>query len=195
MATQYKNSRIDIRKFTYIAILTALVVVLQVVGMVTGALTGLSINLSLVPIVVGGALCGRRAGTWLGCVSGFVVLFDPSTAGFLSFSFVGTVLICLLKGALSGFVAACAFKAINARKGNTLAATVVAGFLAPIVNTSVFILGCVTVFYGYVKSGTFGETFIGLLGLFIAINFIVEIVSSALLSPAVVRIIKTQKNK
>ncbi len=195
MSSQYSKNGFDIRKFTYIAILTALVVVLQLIGMITGSLTGLSVNLSLVPIVIGGALCGRRAGAWLGFVSGFVVLFDPSTAGFLSFSFIGTVIICLLKGMLSGLVAACVYKAIASKSNNTVSATVFAGIVAPITNTAVFILGCLTVFYGYVKNGTFGETFLGLLGLFIAINFIIELVSSALLSPAMIRIIKIQKNK
>ena len=156
----YKTKNKDIRKFVYIAILTALVVVLQLVGMLTGMLTGLSINLSLVPIVVGGALCGRKAGAWLGCVSGFVVLFDPSTAAFLGFSFVGTIVICLLKGMLSGFVSACVYKALEEK--NRVTATVVAGLLAPITNTTVFILGCVTIFYDFVKNGTFAETFVGL---------------------------------
>ena len=191
MTNNYNRTSNDIKKFVYIAILTALVVVLQLLGMLTGMLTGLSINLSLVPIVVGGALCGRRAGAWLGLVSGFVVLFDPTTAAFLSFSFGGTVAICLLKGALSGFAAACVYKALEAK--NRGWATILAGIAAPITNTAVFILGCMTIFYEFVKNGTFAETFVGLLGLFIAINFIVEMITSATLSSAIVRIVKIQK--
>ena len=190
MNTSSKRGSIDVKRLSYLAILTAMVVVLQSVGIFTGMATGLSVNLSLVPIVIGAALCGKWAGAWLGFVSGAVVLLDPSTVGFMQYSLILTIILCLLKGALSGFVAGCVYKLIE--KKSKVVGTLVAGILAPFTNTSVFIIGCMTIFYDYVKSGTVGETFIGLLGVFIMTNFIIELVSSMVLSPAIVRILNAK---
>ena len=190
MVQSSKRGSIDVKKLSYLAILTAMVIVLQSVGIFTGMATGLSVNLSLVPIVIGAALCGKWEGAWLGFVSGAVVLLDPSTVGFMQYSLILTIILCLLKGAMSGFVAGCVYKLFE-KKSKTVG-TLVAGILAPITNTAIFILGCMTISFDYVKTGTVGETFIGLLGIFIMTNFIIEMVSSMVLSPAIVRILNAK---
>ena len=74
------DNRENIHKLVYLAILTACVIALQCMAsfVFPGAI---SINLSLVPIAIGAAVCGRFAGGWLGLVCGFIVLIDPTTAG------------------------------------------------------------------------------------------------------------------
>ena len=84
------KKNIDIKKLTYLAILTALVVVLQTVfAPLIGALTGLSPALVLIPIVLGVSTCGLGAGAWLGAVFSFIVLFDPTTVRFAEQLFIG----------------------------------------------------------------------------------------------------------
>ena len=197
MNERKSRTSLDTQKLVYIALLTAIVVILQSAGILTGMFSGLSINLSLVPIVVGAVLCGRKTAAWLGLVSGIVVLFDPSTVAYLQFNAVATVFLCLLKGAMSGFLAALVYDAF--KKWGRYRATLLAGVTAPIVNTGIFILGSVTIFYEYAKeqcqTDTFAQTLFAMLGIFLLVNVIIELVSSIALSPVVVRIIDTRNKE
>lgn len=85
-------------------VLTAVVIVLQAlaIGIRFGTF---SITLVLIPIVVGAALYGWKAGAWLGLVFGAVVLMTDAAA-FLAVSVPGTAVTCLLKGILAGIAAA-----------------------------------------------------------------------------------------
>lgn len=192
MSARSRSASAQTMKLVYIAILTALVVVLQTVAIVTGSFTGLSVNLSIVPIVVGAAMCGKLAGGWLGFVSGLVVLFDPSTMVFLTFNPFATVVLCLLKGTMSGFLAGLVYTLLE--KKNKLLAGIIAAIVAPVTNTSIFVLGCITIFYDLVVGNAdFGAAFAGLLAMFISLNFIIELLSSLVLSPTVVRIIEVKR--
>ena len=92
------NKKIDVKKMTYLAIFTALVVVLQTVcAPLIGAATGLSPALVLIPIVLGVSICGLGAGAWLGAVFSFIVMFDPTTVPFLQFNPLATVFLVFLK--------------------------------------------------------------------------------------------------
>ena len=66
------------------ALFTAMVAVLSYLGgfIKIGGLA--SISLTLIPVVIGAALCGPTAGAWLGAVSGIVFF---ATADALSRSF------------------------------------------------------------------------------------------------------------
>ena len=76
---------------------TAIVVVLQLLG--GGIKVGMfSFSLVLVPIVVGAAVYGWKAGTWLGLAFGAAVLLSGDAAAFLAVDPLGTVLVVLLKG-------------------------------------------------------------------------------------------------
>ena len=80
---------------TTMGLLTAIVVVLQ--AMAIAIRFGVfNITLVLVPIVVGAALYGWKAGAWLGFVFGVVVLFTDAGA-FLAINIPGTIITVLLK--------------------------------------------------------------------------------------------------
>lgn len=170
--------------------LTALVVVLQ--ALAVGIRFGVfNITLVLVPIVVGAALFGRWAGAWLGFIFGVVVLFTDAGA-FLAVSIPGTIVTCILKGALAGFLAGCVYKLLE--KKNKFFAVIAAGILAPVVNTGIFLIGCRLFFYDTIKLWAEGAGFasagafmiVGLVG----INFLVELGVNLVLSTAIVNIIR-----
>ena len=92
----------DVLKLTYLAVLTAIVVVLQFIPI---RISTFELALSVPAIVIGAAICGVGAGTWLGFVFGAVVLMLPGTTAFLSLHLVGTILTVLVKGVLAGFSA------------------------------------------------------------------------------------------
>ena len=176
-----KKTSVDIRKLTYLAMLTALVVVLQVlIAPLIGAATGLSPALVLIPIVLGVASCGIGAGAWLGGVFSLIVMFDPTTVPFLQYNAVLTVLLVFLKGVGSGVIAGVIFKLIS--KKSKMLAIFLAAVSAPIANTGIFVIGCILFFREL--------TGVGVYSLFITVNFAVELAVNAVLVPAIYHILE-----
>ena len=87
-----------------VGLFTAIVVVLQFLG--GGIKFGMfSISLVLVPIVVGAAVYGWKAGALLGFAFGVAVLISGDAAAFLAVNPLATVLVVLVKGICCGFAA------------------------------------------------------------------------------------------
>lgn len=185
--------KMNVRTLTGLAVLTAIVVVLQFLG--TFIRFGpFAISLVLIPIVVGAALYGKWAGAWLGFVFGVVVLLTDAAA-FLAVSVPGTILVCLLKGLLAGLCAGLVFKALEPK--NTTVAVVVAALVAPVVNTGIFLLGCLVFFMPTITAWGEGLGFpnVGnyiLFGL-VGGNFLFEVLANIILSPVIVRLIEMGK--
>ncbi len=177
------------------AIMTAIVIVLQYVGSVTTFFGPFSTAVALVPIVIGGALCGVGVGAWLGFVFGAVVLISGGANLFLAFDVVGTIITVLLKGTLCGLVAGLIYKAL--KKVNEWLAVIVAAVACPIVNTVVFLLGCAIFFLPHANeiAASAGMDGAGM-ALFYAMafgNFLLEIATSVVLAPVIVRVLKFAK--
>lgn len=174
-------------------ILTAVVIVLQ--AMAVGIRFGtFSITLVLVPIVVGAALYGACSGAWLGLIFGVVVLFTDSAA-FMAISVPGTVITVLLKGILAGFAAGLVYKLIENK--NRFIAVISSAITCAVVNTGVFLLGCIVFFMDTIKTWSAGAGYDNagtymILGL-VGINFLVELGVNIVLSSAVVRILNVIK--
>ena len=174
-----------------IGLFTAIVVVLQFLG--GGIRFGMfSISLVLVPIVVGAAVYGWKAGAWLGVMFGTAVLLSGDAAAFMVVDPVGTVLTVLVKGASCGLVAGLVYKLLA--RWNKVLAVFAAALACPIVNTSVFLVGCWLFFLDTVAEWGRGlgydnvaaYMFLGLAG----VNFLVEIAVNLVLAPVIVRLIK-----
>lgn len=189
-----KSKPIETRVLTGVAIFTAIVVVLQLLGSFI-RFGPFSISLVLIPIVVGAAMYGKGAGAWLGFVFGLAVLLSGDAAVFMPISPLGTILTVLLKGTLAGFCAGLVFSALE--KKNTYVAVVAAAVVCPVVNTGVFLLGCVVFFMETISQWAAGMGFanvgsyliVGMVGL----NFVFEMVTNIVLSPIVVRLISIGK--
>lgn len=178
---------------SFMGLLTAIVIALQTlaIGIRFGTF---SITLVLVPIVVGAALYGWKAGAWLGFVFGVVVLFTDAGA-FLAVSVPGTVITCILKGVLAGAASAAVYKLLE--KINGWAAILAAAIVCPVVNTGVFLLGCLIFFYGTISEWAAGAGFenVGaymIVG-FVGLNFLVEMGINLFLSTVIVRILNIVK--
>ena len=67
----------DTKRLVLLALLSAIVAVLSYYGgfIKIGSLA--SISLTLIPVVIGAALCGPWAGAWLGGVAGAIFLMTP----------------------------------------------------------------------------------------------------------------------
>lgn len=187
-----KNS---VQKIALGAIFTALVVILQWVGSVTTFFGPFSTAVGLIPIVLGACMCGPLIGGWLGLVFGMVVLMTGGAALFFAFDVPGTIITVLGKGLACGLVAGLVYKLLS-RFDKTIAA-LVAAITCPVVNTAVFLLGC---FVFFMDSADAIAANVGLsvsgMALFWALamgNFVLEVLSNAVLSPVIVRIIQMFK--
>ena len=177
---------------TTMGLLTAIVVVLQ--AMAIAIRFGVfNITLVLVPIVVGAALYGWKAGAWLGFVFGVVVLFTDAGA-FLAINVPGTIITVLLKGTLAG--AAGLIYSLLSRK-NDILGVIGAGIVSPIVNTGIFLLGCLVFFYDTIAQWAAGAGFenvgVYMVTAFVGLNFVVELAINLVLSSAIVLILKVAK--
>ena len=122
-----------------VGLFTAIVVVLQFLG--GGIKFGMfSISLVLVPIVVGSAIYGGKAGAWLGFAFGAAVLLSGDAAAFLVINPLATVLVVLVKGIACGLVAGLLYRLLE--KLNRTIAVFAAAMICPMVNTGIFLLGC-----------------------------------------------------
>ncbi len=180
-----------IQKLAVIAILTALVAVLSYFGgfIKIGALA--SISLTLIPVVFGSALYGPLAGAWLGAVSGLIFFTTADAAFWFSLSLPGTIITVMVKGILAGFFAGLVYKLLA--KINQYLAVFVSAVVCPLVNTGIFLLGCVLFFSDYVKTSS-AEQGMSMLGFmivfFVGLNFVFELIVNVVISPAIVRVVQ-----
>lgn len=175
------------------AILTALVIVLQLMGAFI-RFGMFSISLVLIPIVIGAATCGPKVSAWLGGVFGVVVLLSGDAAAFLAIDIDGTIFTVLVKGVACGFAAGVVYKLLE--KYNRYVAVVAAAIVCPVVNTGVFLLGCLVFFMDTVTEWAGGSDvgYYMITGL-VGFNFLFELGTNMILSPVVVRLLNIRNKQ
>ena len=182
------------KKLVLMALFTAIVAILSYFGgfIKIGGLA--SISLTLIPVVLGSAIFGPLAGAWLGLVSGAVFFLTPDAAGWFSLDVLGTVITVLIKGAVSGLFAGIFYNLF--KKANKYLAVIISAIVCPVVNTSIFLIGCRIFFWDTVLSGAQGKG-MGTLGYLIVffegLNFVFELIVNIVVSPAILKLINIQE--
>lgn len=188
------KKRMETKKLTLLAVFTALVAILAYLGgfVKIGGLA--SISLTLIPVVLGAALCGPAAGAWLGGVAGAVFFMTADSAFWLGLSIPGTIITVMVKGIASGYLAGLAYKLLENK--NRYIAVIASAIVCPVVNTGIFLIGCLVFFMDAVKGMAIGEGMsIGayLIIFFVGLNFVFELLSNIIISPVIVRLINIRK--
>lgn len=186
--------RMETKRLTLLAVFTALVAILAYLGgfVKIGGLA--SISLTLIPVVLGSALCGPAAGAWLGGVAGAVFFATADAAFWLGLSIPGTIITVMVKGIASGYFAGLVYKMLENK--NRYLAVLAAAVVCPVVNTGIFLLGCLVFFMDAVREMALGEGMsIGtyLIVAFVGLNFVFELLSNIIISPTIVRLINIRK--
>ena len=188
-----KTRKISTQTLALGAMLTALVIVLQLLGSFI-RFGMFSISLVLIPIVVGAAMCGPAISAWLGLVFGVAVLLSGDAAAFLAVSVPGTILTVLAKGVLCGLAAGFTYQWLS--KKNIYLGVFAAAIVCPLVNTGVFLLGCLVFFLPTITAWAGGNDqtlwqyiLFGLVGG----NFLFELGFILVLSPIIVRLLRISK--
>lgn len=196
-----------ILRMVEMAMLIALVVVLQMISALIPPIAGaVSITLTLVPVVVGAILFGKKGGAILGFTFGLIVLINCISGIDVGGNILWnanpalTALICFAKGIAAGFVPAVLYEAVRGKEEvsgtRKYAAALVAALSAPIVNTGLFVCGMLLFFMDTLRAWAGGTDvasyiLVGLAGL----NFLVEFFINIVLTPAIVRIVEIVKKK
>ena len=197
----FKMTKDTQRKFVYTAMFAAVVVVLQMfVSIPVGMFT---ITLTLVPVMLGAILFGPASGAFLGGVFGVVVAIQvitgaagPASTLMLTQAPVITVVLCILKGALAGWISGLVYQAVLKTEKKKLA-VILSAVACPIVNTGIFCIG-LAVFYNnllneWAIAGEFANAFTFIILGLIGLNFVIEFAVNVLLIPVTLRMMKIVK--
>ena len=184
------------RQITGIAVLLALVIVLQAaLGSITiGAVT---LNFTLIPIVLGGILFGSLAGAILGFACGVVVLIQVMIGGSPFYTLIWandplvTTLTCLVKTTLAGYVCGLVYNVIKTKQPTV--ALFVASAIVPVVNTLVFIIGCLFMFDSVYTINEGQNILVFILVGLVTFNFFIELAINLIFAPSINKIIKIVK--
>jgi uncharacterized membrane protein len=155
-----------------------------------------SISLTLIPVVIGATLCGPFAGAWLGFVAAVMFFATPDAAFWLGLSVHGTIITVIVKGILSGLLAGLAYKLFQGI--NRYVAVILSAVVCPVVNTGIFLLGSVLFFSETVSGGaSVSGMSVGmyLIVAFVGLNFVFELLTNIVVSPAIVRLLDIAKKK
>ena len=191
------------RNIAYLAVLTALLIVLQLFASAIPIGAGnASLNFSLVPIVLGAILLGPLAGCFLGLLSGVIIFIQvvigltPFYTIIWTYSPVVAFLTCIVKTVVAGLVAGFLYRLVA--KKSALAASFAASAAVPVLNTGLFILGCLCMTdaignYQLVAAESDAafasmNIFIFILIGLVSINFFIELGINLVLAPAISRI-------
>lgn len=193
---QKTTTKVSTEKIVLLSLFTALVAILAYFGgfIKIGGLA--SISLTLIPVVLGAAMCGPWAGAWLGGVSGVVFFMTADAAFWMGLSIPGTIVTVMVKGIAAGLAAGLVYKLLE--KFNRYVAVITAAIVCPIVNTGIFLIGCMIFFLDAVKDMAAGATMsVGayLIIFFVGLNFVFELISNIVLSPVIVRLLTIRKKK
>lgn len=194
MKNSIRSNSEKIRKITYLALLTAIVLVFQTLGSFI-RLGPFQASLVLIPIVIGAALLGVTAGGWLGFVFGMHVLLSGDAAAFLTIDVFGTVVVVLAKGILCGMAAGLVFKLL--KSFNQYVAVLISAIACPIVNTGVFLIGCKVFFMEAVSAWANAEGMSAVAYMFLGLvggNFIFELILNIIFIPVILRLLNIKKH-
>jgi uncharacterized membrane protein len=158
------------------------------------------INLTLVPIVIGAAVFGVKAGAFLGFMFALVVVVmgisgqAPFGHALFLISPAAMVLSFLARGILAGTVAGLVYKLLSEK--NRYLAVVCAAIATPITNTGLFFATMFLLFNNRLAelATERGASVVYFLFIILAgTNFLIEMGINILLSPTIKRIIDVRK--
>lgn len=191
------KSRNSTSNLVGLAILTAIVVVLQLLGTYVKFGT-FSVSLVLIPIVVGAAIYGPKAGAYLGFVFSVIVIIGCITGadggGFILWSanWFLTVVLCLAKGTLAGLCAGLVYRALCQK--STYWGVAAAALVCPVVNTGIFLTGMSLFFHDTLVAWAGGTSLVYyIIFVLVGVNFLLELLANLICSPAIVRIIQIRR--
>lgn len=184
------------KQITGIAVLLALIIVLQALGG-TIVIGPVQLNFTLIPIVLGSIIFGPIVGALLGFACGVVVLIQvimgavPFYALIWANDPIVTTFTCIIKTTAAGLLSGIAYQILS--KKNEIVAIFVASAIVPVVNTALFIVGCLLMTNSvYAMAGT-QNVLIFICVSLVTFNFFIELAINLIVAPTLNRVLKIIK--
>lgn len=197
MNNKEKVNFFSAKNIALLGVLITLVVVLQLFASAI-PMFGITLNFSLIPIALAGIVLGALGGTIVGFACGLVIFLttavlgqEVSTAFLFQTNPIILTLMCIGKTTIAGAWSGVLFKLIN--KYNRIVAIFVSSIIIPIINTGIYMLGMILMkdsvaqFLNLAVSSA-SNVFIVVFGI-IWLNFILEIIITAIFTPLIKRVI------
>ncbi len=187
-----KSKAFTSKQIAGLAVLLALVIALQ--SFSAAIPLGTLLNFALVPIVLGAIIFGAQMGAILGFACGVVVLAQVIAGGSPFYVLIwtndpiATALTCLVKTTVAGYVAGTLYGLIE--KKNKIVATFVAAGVVPVINTSLFIIGCLFMTNSVYAMAEGQNVLIFILVGLVGFNFFFEFAFNLFFSPAMNKVIE-----
>ncbi len=201
MAKNVLDKREKTLRMVQIALLAAVEVILTLWYIPLGAI---NLNFGLVPIVIAGVCLSPLCGALIGTVSGLVTMFQVISGQSVFYTFlmannpIPACILCVVKTAAAGFIAGIVYQLLTKSGKNQVLGSISAAVLCPVLNTSIFALGMLTVFAADLVAdpvisawgdNLFAIVFLALIG----VNFFVELALSLVVCPVITRtLLKTK---
>ena len=191
-----KKAFFSSKNVTGMAVLLALVIVLQAVGG-TISIGAVQLNFTLIPIVLGAIMFGPWVGGILGFACGVVVLIQvimgsvPFYALIWTNDPIVTTLTCIVKTTAAGIVSGILYQLIS--KKNALVAMFVASGIVPVVNTLLFIVGCLFMTNSVHQMAGGQNVLVFILVGLVTFNFFIEFAINLIVAPSLHRVIGVLK--
>ena len=186
------------KQMVTLSLLIALTVVLQLLGYVLPRVGPFGLSFVLIPIVIGAAVYGPKAGAILGGAFGAIVCFccynGMDGGGFMVWqaSPLLCIFVVMLKGILAGTFSGLIYKLLAAK--NKHIAMLCAAAICPVINTGVFLLGMRLFFLEVLQAWAGGSNIAGyILTGIVLVNFLPELIINLAFSPAGQRIVEVVK--
>lgn len=191
------SNREKIQKITLVSILAALTVVLSFIPIKYF----FEITLTIVPIVVGILVGGRKTGLILGTVFGIISFlqcfgFSPLGVNLLAINPFLTFIVCVPTRMLMGWLAGLSYELLTKKHGHTRITDIVCSILVPLLNTVFFMGALVVCFYnteliqGF-KDALGAKNVIHFILLFVGINGLIEMAIGVITGISMTRVIDT----
>ena len=181
------------KQITGIAVLFSLVIVLQAVGG-TVSIGPVQLNFTLIPIVLGAIIFGPIVGAFLGFISGVIVLNQVIMGAVPFYTLiwtndpVTTVFTCLLKTTVAGYLSGLVYNMLKEKKA--VLAVFVASAIVPVVNTALFILGCLCMTNSVYAMANGTNVIVFILVSLVTFNFFIELAINLILAPTLHKVLK-----
>ena len=190
-------------RMTELALFTALVILMSFTPLGYFRTAGLEITLLCIPVAVGAAVLGKKAGAFLGGIFGVTSFIQcltgmsPFGAMLLSINWFGALMTCVPTRILAGFVAGLLADAILHRNGaddgaelakkSESAASLAASLGMPLLNTLLFMGTLIAFFWKseYIQGFADGMNILPFVIAFVGINGLVEVISCLVVGTAV----------
>lgn len=191
-------------KITACAILIAVTAVLQTLAAVFPLkVFGLSVSLVMIPIAVAAIFFGYTGGISVGLAFGITVFIhcitglDPTGAMLFGINPFFTALATVLRGLLVGIITSAVFNALKKLK-NDIVKYVITAVVAPTANTTIFVVLFALLFNDTLKqfAQDSGQSVFSFLILsMVGVNFLFELLTTALITPPVCKAISKYRRK